>query len=188
MRIRRIEPDRDHRQANYRPHGGSEHASEDAAQRHHRAGTGQVPAPFAPPGRFSSLCGITWQTHLTSSWISENASVSGNVRQNRQPVRPRSPSTNRDGRTRRNGGAGGDARYAIGIGDRTADHGQGLSKAITVLLRTLFHLLSRSREYRVCGADPEQGSWAQLVWLRAWRRRFFLELFHSRGAEQFDSR
>src|SRR6202049_2523337 len=113
----------------------------------------------------------------------------GYVRQNRRPVRPRSPSSTKlVGRTRRNGGAGGDARYAIGIGDRTADHGQGLSKAITVLLRTLFHLLSRSREYRVCGADHEQGSWAQLVYLRAWRRRLFLGLFHSRGAEQFDTR
>jgi hypothetical protein len=39
-------------------------------------------------------------------------------------------STKLVGRTRRNGGAGGDARYAIGIGDRTADHGQGLYAVI----------------------------------------------------------
>jgi hypothetical protein len=81
-----------------------------------------------------------------------------------------------------------DARYAIVIGDRTADHGQGLSEAIAVLLRALFYLLSRSREYRVCSTDHEQGSWPQLVYLRAWRRRLLLGLFHSRGAEQSDPR
>src|SRR6202040_736190 len=69
------------------------------------------------------------------------------VRKNRQPVRPRSPSTKLVGRTRRNGGAGGDARYAIGIGDRTGDHGQGLHAVIAVLLCALFYLLSRSCEY-----------------------------------------
>src|SRR5271157_2973768 len=78
--------------------------------------------------------------------------------------------------------------YAIGIGNRTADHGQGLSAAIAVLLRALFHLLSRSREYRVCGADHEQGSRRQLVCLRAWRRCLFLGLFHSRSAEKSDPR
>src|SRR6266850_5209922 len=49
----------------------------------------------------------------------------------------------------------------------------GLFEAPAVLLRALFYLLSRSCEYRVCGADHEQGFWAQLVYLRAWRRRFF---------------
>ena len=55
---------------------------------------------------------------------------------------------------------------------------------LAVLLHSLFHLLSRPREYRLRGADDEQGSRPQLLYLRARRRRLLLGLFPVRGAEQ----
>src|SRR5207249_4013380 len=53
---------------------------------------------------------------------------------------------------------------------------------------SLFHLLSGPREYRVRGADDEQGSRVELVHFRARRRRVLLGLLYLGGAEQFDPR
>src|SRR3984957_3838526 len=80
----------------------------------------------------------------------------------------------------------GGVRHARSIGDRTADDEEDLPAAVPLLLRPLFHLLPRPREYRVRGVDYEQGFGPQRLYLRAWRGGLFLGLLPARSAEQSD--
>ena len=71
------------------------------------AASGPLPgfAGFVHINKTPTVTKLRWDFRLARL----ECGVSGKVRQNRQPVRPRSPPTKLVGRTRRNSGAGGDA-------------------------------------------------------------------------------
>src|ERR1700730_16989580 len=75
-----------------------------------------------------------------------------------------------------------------GYGNRAADHEEGLPAVTAILFCSLFHLLSRPREYRACVADDEKRSRIEPIRVWVGRRGVLLGLFPPRGAEQPDPR